>query len=477
MVGRRSELGIDPRRQVVGIGVVDPGPRAVGRRRDVVGERAVALLERLDRLDLDRRPGQPPEVPWRDGHRPVDVLGGAGDELVGRSRDVLGIGREGRPVGGRVVTEALGPSDRPALDVDRLELLEPDPVDLLGFDVEGRPGQDLGPVQRLAVGRRPEAGLLPAGGQVAVLDRLEEGSIGRQDDVADEPLDPGPIGLGGDPRPGRHDRLVGRNLEQPLELGDGPLGDDPRGRQAAGQALEEQLAVGRHEALIGPQPGLEAVEPLGGVGGLEQDRLGQQGLRPGHLVDDLQEIRPLVVLDDRQLAHHPDHVQSDPVLERLPGGIDRRCLGQGGLHQPAAAGSTLRAGVLEAVVVAVVAVHRGRRGLLGQDRLPEPIGEDIDRGTGVKLGHRGASWWTDTLGRKRSDGRPPTAYTGRVQPPKSGICSLLRCSMAGSSPTYGSRSARVSGSRAAKACRWFDLRMCQLPSSIAVRRRGERSSL
>ena len=97
VIGRRGELGVRPRGQVVRVGVVDPGARAVGRRRDVVGERAVALLERLDGADVAARAGQPAEVARRQRHRPVDVLAGAVEQLVGRRRDVRRIRRQALP--------------------------------------------------------------------------------------------------------------------------------------------------------------------------------------------------------------------------------------------------------------------------------------------------------------------------------------------------------------------------------------------
>ena len=59
------------------------------------------------------------------------------------------------------------------------------------------------------------------------------------------------------------------------------------------------------------------------------DELGQERLRAGHLVDDPEQVGPLVVLDDPELADHPDHVEGDPVLERLGVGVDRVGLGQG----------------------------------------------------------------------------------------------------------------------------------------------------
>ncbi len=366
-------------------------------------------------------------------------------------------------------------------------------MDLLGVDVEGGPGQDLGPVEGVAVGRRPETRLLAAGGEVLAPEAFEEGGVGRDDHLPDEPLDPLPVGLRGDPGAGHDDRLPGGDLEDALQLLDGPGRHDPRRGQPRGHAVHQQLAVRRHEAVVGTETRLEALESLGRVGRLEHRDLGEERLRAGHLVDDPEQVGPLVLLDDPELAHHPDHVEGDPVLERLLGGIDRGGLGEGRDHERPTAGPTLRARILEPVVVALVAVHRGRRRVVLEDRLPEPIGEAIDRRVGVELGHRGVSCCTGgrptaaegsrkdrvtgASVRRRAGGRERRASAEPAQPPKRGICSPPRCSTGGSRPMNGSRSPRLSVSRVAKAWRWFVLRMCQLPSSRAARRRGDRSSL
>src|SRR6185295_6939757 len=64
--GRRGQLGVLAAGQVVTVRVVDPRPRAVGRRRVVVGERRVLLLVLLDRAYVAGRLGQNAEEAWSD---------------------------------------------------------------------------------------------------------------------------------------------------------------------------------------------------------------------------------------------------------------------------------------------------------------------------------------------------------------------------------------------------------------------------
>ena len=101
---RRGELRVGPARQVVGVDVVDAGARAVDRRREVVRERRVLLLERLDRADLAGGAREAAEHARRDLGGPADVLRGAGDERLRRRRLVGEVGRRacaGRRAGRR----------------------------------------------------------------------------------------------------------------------------------------------------------------------------------------------------------------------------------------------------------------------------------------------------------------------------------------------------------------------------------------
>ena len=261
-------------------------------------------------------------------------------------------------------------------------------MDLGRLEGERRPGQDLGPVQRLAVGRRPQAGLLAAGGQVGAAQRVQEGLVGRDHLVADDRQDPLAILVIGHPCDLDDDRRLGRRLEQSLELGDRPLGHDPGGGQAARDPFPEQLDVGGHERRVGPQTGDEPLEALGRVGGLEGGDRRQEGLRTAHLVDRPEEVDPLVVLLDLELAHDPDHVQGDPILEGLVGSVDPEGRCEGRLDQRPGAQSAGCAGILEAIVVALVAVHRGGRRILLEDRFPEPVGELVDGAGRVEPVHQ-----------------------------------------------------------------------------------------
>jgi hypothetical protein len=67
----------------------------------------------------------------------------------------------------RVVAEAGRGSDRAPLDLDRRELLETDPVELVRADVQARVLADAGAIARRAVRRGAEARHVAGGRQVA----------------------------------------------------------------------------------------------------------------------------------------------------------------------------------------------------------------------------------------------------------------------------------------------------------------------
>ena len=163
-----------------------------------------------------------------------------------------------------------------------------------------------------------------------------------------------------------------------------------------------------------------------------------------------------------ELADDLDHVAGDPVLDaraRRPGSPRPRRL-----RRPPRAGERLRAAgrarVLEPVVEALVAVHRRRRRVELEDRLPEPVGEGVDGWTSVgqlglpvmpALAPGRVAWATgqpspDVRSAHRvraaasaAGGQPAAGSQRGLRPPKSGICSPDR-SMSGSRPMYGSRS-------------------------------------
>ena len=300
-----------------------PGREPSGRRRVVVRERGVLLLVLLDRSDVARRLRQHAEVARRDRHRPVDVVDRARDERVLGRRLVGRVGVEMGSIGRRVVAEPGGTGDRPALVLDRLELVETGLVDLLRVEIEGRPAADRRPVELLAVGRRPEARLLARGREVVAAQCLQERAVGRVDHVPHDLADPFAVGLRRHLDHRRHDRRLDRDGEHPLDLGDRPLGHDARRGQARCQSVAQDLGVGGHERRVGVEPGDERIEPLGGVRRLELGQLRQELLRPAHLVDDAELVERLVVLLDLEVGDDPEHVARDPVLGRQTVGRDR----------------------------------------------------------------------------------------------------------------------------------------------------------
>ena len=255
-------------------------------------------------------------------------------------------------------------------------------MDFLGVELERGPRADRGPVQRLAVGRRPQAGLLAGQRQVFVAQDLEEGGVRRVGHIPDRVTDALPIGVRGNLDHRRHDGALDRHLEHAFDLGDRALGDDPRSRQPRRHAVAQDPGVRGHVVAVGMDPGEEGIEPGRGVGGLERGELRQCLLRTAHLVHDAQLVDVLVVLLDPELGHHAKHVAGDPLLGRQVSGRDCVNLGQRLLHEPARRRAALRAGIVQAVGVAFVAVHgRGDRIEL-EDRFPEAIRQRVDAGIG-----------------------------------------------------------------------------------------------
>ena len=260
-----------------------------------------------------------------------------------------GVGVERRPIGRGVVAEAGVAGDHAALGLDRLELVEADPVDLLGVEVERRPAPDRGPVELLAVGRRPEARILAGRRQVVAAERVEEGEVGRDRRRRGRP----------------RGRARGPPRTATLTI-DGTIADSigtssirsiwamvrsatMRGAVSPdAMPVAQDLGVGGHERRVGVEPGDERLEALGRVGRLELGQLRQELLRTAHLVDDAQLVEALVVLLDVELGDDLEHVPGDPVLGRQPVGVDGGRLGGGPLHQrpaarrPAGPGSSRR---------------------------------------------------------------------------------------------------------------------------------------
>ena len=145
-----------------------------------------------------------------------------------------------------------------------------------------------------------------------------------------------------------------------------------------------------------------------------------------------------------------------------------------------------RAGVLEPVVVALVAVDVAVDRVELEDRLPEAVGELVD-GRG-RIGHGSLRWargglagWSGRAGRRGRSDR--AGSTGPRASPAPGSALEQRHLLAATArrPDRARGTARGRRGRARRArgtsAGGPHLRMCQLPSSIASRSSGERSSL
>ena len=317
VVGRRGELRERARPEVVGVDVVDAGARAVGARRVVVGERRVRLLELLDGANLERRAREAAEVPRRGRHRPLDVLVRPVHEVLAAVGDIRRVGAEVRPVRDGVVAEALGAGDRSALALDLLELLDADAMQVLGVEIERGPGPDLGPVQLLAIGRRPQPGLLATRGAVLA----PEAPRGR-------PRRPGS-------RPARRSRRSSSRSDSFATRAVVTIAESAAGiaRMRSICAIVRSVAIrgavrpdsmpsmssSRFAAMNAGYARIRATNfsNRSGVSARWNWVIDRQGLlRPFELVDDLEPVHSLVVLLHREVAHHADHVERDALLER-----------------------------------------------------------------------------------------------------------------------------------------------------------------
>ena len=138
---------------------------------------------------------QPTEVLRRGGHRPLDVVASALDQLFLGLGRVAGIGVERGAVGRGVVAEPGCLRDLAPLRLDGLHLGQADLVDVAGVHLQRGPAADRGAVDLLAIGRRPDARLLAAGVPVLATERLEEGRVRGVDDIADDVADPLAVGV------------------------------------------------------------------------------------------------------------------------------------------------------------------------------------------------------------------------------------------------------------------------------------------
>ena len=326
--------------------------------------------------------------------------------------------------------------------LDLLQLRDPDPVQLVGREVEAGVALDLRGVARLPVGQRAQPRHL-AGRRAVGAQGIEVAGVGRPD-VAFHRLDEaGAVRLVGQGRD-RHDRRGGsRRREQALELIDDAIGDDPSRREARRAAFRQQVDHGVGHRRVGPEAGQEPLEPRRGVGLLQLDQLGEERL-VALLLHRGDQVVAEIVLGDLVIGNEGEQIPRDPLLLVERGRVDRqgtraRLLGQRPPGEPAR-----RARVVEPVVVALVPVHRGQGGVELQRPLPG-AGAEVgkDRGSGhvrrvpaapnrcrARHASKRGSWsgWSATGSRPRYGSRSPRDADRPGREPVAGRRSAARAS-------------------------------------------------
>ena len=138
-----------------------PGPRPVGGRAIVERDRGRALAPFLDRTHLERRLGQRVEPARRRGHHPRDHRARLGQILLA---PLVGVGEFEFGVGPHRVEEAFERAlvadarlDALHLAANARDLLQADPVDLVGGQVGGRVLRQPHVIISRAIGQAPRA--------------------------------------------------------------------------------------------------------------------------------------------------------------------------------------------------------------------------------------------------------------------------------------------------------------------------------
>jgi hypothetical protein len=239
------------------------------------------------------------------------------------------------------------------LRLDLLEPLHPELVHGLRIEIEAGPAEDLGLVHPLTARERGHADRPGGRGEVLIADDVTEPRVGGVQDVAHGGRDPLLHRRVVAQREHRR-RIVRRQREDPIELRERALGDDPGRDDARGDRLARDLDRGVQHLGERPEPRLVAIDPLGRVGALEGRDLGEQRAGPVHVVHDLEAVDPLFDPSERAFTDRPHHVDVGTVRvveRRQVESRERRQRLARGLFLLGAAG---RSDVGESVVEALV---------------------------------------------------------------------------------------------------------------------------
>ena len=303
-----------------------------------------------------------------------------------------------------MVTEACAVGDLSAFGLDRLQVSQAEAMELVRIGAQRGPLESQGVVDPLAIRQRGQAGSLSRLRQ-DVPGRGEQAGVGRLDVLTNRGGDLGAIRRGRDGR--RHDdgRRLGRLGDSPAELLRESLGDDARRQDALTPRLPDSVDVRVDERGVRGQAAQPALQPLRSVGALLLGRIGQRHRRPFHVIDGLEQ-RPSRSLDlDGRPAHEAEDVGRHTILVGQLGCCGarfgppaRRQLvelrerpGVEGAHRFAAT----RRGVLEPVVVAIVADRGGQPGLELEQALPVALGDLLGGAGSYPSGTSSSPGWVN----------------------------------------------------------------------------------
>ena len=308
---------------------------------------------------------------------------------------------------GRDVVEPGGAGDGEPVRVEGAQLVEADLVEVRRLQVEAGPGPDRHPVPGGAVRRRPEPRVHPRRREVGAAERVAVAQAApgsrcparpprRARAPRRRPRPAAPRSRSATPRPGPASMRSACEIVRSATTRGAVIPVERPSSRRSRCASTNGANAARRARSFARRSGVSAA--------LELDPLGQKRLRPVDLIDERDEIHPQVVRLVAQLAHHPQHVVGDPLLDREAVDRDGGKLGKGPLAERARGRPPRRGRVGEAVVVALVAVDRADLGVEAQVRLPEPVREGVDGGAGLERDHRSSGRWRWGFDRRAQPG-------------------------------------------------------------------------
>ncbi len=380
----RGRLGHvpEPLGGLVGVREVDAGPGAVGGRAQVVRRGRAGRDLRRDRFDRALLFGDAAEPLRRFGGRPRDGRAGGVQQVVGAAPAQRRVGAQALEDLAEVVGAEHPLPQLAVLGGERVDDVEPDPVQFLGRVLRGRVHPRQAPVRLVATRQPRQAG--PVFGPPVRLHLVgQERAVlreGRAHDVGEQLVPPSLEVL---VRRRLAAQRVGRRVgEVAVEVGDRGVDQVGHRDQAVGDALGGPPGGLAEELRDGGEPPELRLRGLARGHGRHRQHHQQPGRGPDGEVGDGELGHPAVGRRDAVFGRGDQHLAGDPVFGREAVAVDRagalqelreprpeRALGLGGL-------------VRQTGFRRADAQERGHQRIGGEQRFDELVGEFGDRGHG-----------------------------------------------------------------------------------------------